>query len=279
MTTPSDPGRHAPVGVIEDYLVQGPEGVLGIRVADRASADQPASSNPRSPVPAGVRAPNVVEFENLEFDVISDNQVVWHQLAVRLDDNLDEVYALLCAILDRVQLSGEPFANAVEEALDSLTGILAVRRHLSERSRLACSGNSVHFWPLRRREDATPPWSRGVVLSVRNMTSGCRSRRRGEDDTGERREHWISTTTQLVPTGDRPLYLLSIQLTAAALDSGNTLPGLVASARSKLATHVVRLEAVLARLGYRDRDSDLYHSRWTLRTLLRSTRWAHISRL
>ena len=56
--------------------------------------------------------------------------------------------------------------------------------------------------------------------------------------TGERREHWISTTTQLVPTGDRPLYLLSIQLTAAALDAGHTLPSLIASARSTLATHV-----------------------------------------
>ena len=28
----------------------------------------------------------------------------------------------------------------------------------------------------------------------------------------------------------------------------------------------MRLDAVLARLGYRDRDSDLYQSRWTLRT-------------
>ena len=46
---------------------------------------------------------------------------------------------------------------------------------------------------------------------------------------GERREHWISTATQLVPTGDRPLYLLSIQLTSAALDSGQhpSRPGLI----------------------------------------------------
>ena len=82
----------------------------------------------------------MVEFENLEFDVISDNQVVWHQLAVRLDDNLDEVYALLCAILDRVQLSGEPFAEAVEEALDSLTGILAVRHSLIREKQVGLFG-------------------------------------------------------------------------------------------------------------------------------------------
>ena len=68
-----------------------------------------------------------------DFDVITDETGTWHQLAVQLDDNLDEVYALLCAILDRVQLSGQSFAEAIEESLDSLTGILAVRHSLYPR--------------------------------------------------------------------------------------------------------------------------------------------------
>jgi hypothetical protein len=83
----------------------------------------------------------------------------------------------------------------------------------------------------------------------------------------ERREHWISTTTQLMPTGDRSLYLVSIQLTAAALDVGWTLPALVEFARGRLGSEATRLDNVLKGLGYRDRDADLYRSRWALRTM------------
>lgn len=268
MTTPADPGRHVPVGVVEDYLVQGTDGVLGVTGSPtgRLLID-PHHQTLAVQFPAGERAPNVVEFENLDFDVISDDKVVWHQLAVRLDDNLDEVYALLSAILDRVQLSGEPFADAVEEALNSLTGILAVRHSLTREKQVGLFGELCVLLALAE--------SIGCDAAI----TSWRGPRAEEHDFGmpnddvevkttlsERREHWISTATQLVPTGDRPLYLLSIQLTTAALDSGHTLPDLVASARSKLAAQATRLEVVLAQLGYRDHDSDLYHSHWTLRT-------------
>jgi hypothetical protein len=268
MTTPTDAGRHVPVGVIEEYLVGGTEGMLGVS----GSPTGRLLIDPRHHLIAvqflaGDRAPNVVEFENLDFEVITDDKGVWHQLAVRLDDNLDEVYALLCAILDRVQLTGEPFADAVDEALNSLTGILAVRHSLTREKQVGLFGElcvllavadetgceaAVQSWrgPGREEHDFGMP-----LHDVEVKTT-----------LGERREHWISTATQLAPTGGRPLYLLSIQLTTAAVDAGQTLPELVKSARSKLSSQVARFESVLAKVGYRDRDSDLYHSRWTLRT-------------
>ena len=172
-----------------------------------------------------MRAPNVVELENVSFDVISDDHVIWHQLAVRLDDNVDEVYGLLCAILDRVQLSGYSFADAVEEALNSLTGILAVRHSLTREKQVGLFGelivllavaeetssaDAMNSWrgPLGEEHDFGLP---NADLEVKTTLS-------------ERRAHWISTATQLVPTGKRPLYLLSIQITGAALDAGHTLP-------------------------------------------------------
>jgi len=268
VTTTADSNRHVPVGVIEDYLLQGLDGVLGVSgtPTGRLLID-PHHETLAVQFPAGDRAPKVVEFENLRFDVMSDGDVVWHQIAVRLDDNLDEVYALVCAILDRVQLSGQPFAEAVEEALNSLTGILAVRHALTREKQVGLfgelyvllalaeiigCGNALTAWrgPLSEEHDFGMP---DVDLEIKTTL-------------GERRDHWISTTTQLVPTGDRRLYLLSIQITAAAVDTGRTLPGLVSSARSKLAHQVSRLDAVLAGLGYRDRDAELYHSPWTLRT-------------
>ena len=268
MTTTDDSSRHVPIGVVEDYLVQGLDGVLGV---DGSPAGRllisPHHQTLAVQFPPDVRGPNVVEFENLDFDVITDETGTWHQLSVQLDDNLDEVYALLCAILDRVQLSGQSFAEAIEESLDSLTGILAVRRSLSREKQVGLFGE---LWTLLAVAEAKG--AAAAIDSWRGPLGEEHDFGMSEADlevkttTGERREHWISTTTQLVPTGHRPLYLLSIQLTAAALDAGHTLPSLIASARSALATHVVRLDAVLARLGYRDRDSDLYHSRWTLRT-------------
>ena len=257
-----------PIGVIEDYLVQGLDGVLGVAGSPTGRLlISPHHQTLAVQFSRGLRAPNVVEFENLSFDVITDEQGTWHQLAVQLDDNLDEVYALLCAILDRVQLSGQSFAEAIEESLDSLTGILAVRHSLTREKQVGLFGE---LWILlslaesRGGAAAMDSW-RGPLGEEHDFGMSDADLE-VKSTTGERREHWISTTTQLVPTGDRPLYLLSIQLTAAALDAGHTLPSLVASARSKLATQVVRLDAVLTRLGYRDRDSDLYHSRWALRT-------------
>ena len=102
MTTTNDSSRHVPVGVVEDYLVQGLEGVIAVDGSPTGRLlISPHHQTLAVQFSPGPRGPNVVEFENLDFDVITDESGTWHQLAVQLDDNLDEVYALLCAILDR----------------------------------------------------------------------------------------------------------------------------------------------------------------------------------
>jgi hypothetical protein len=257
-----------PVGLIEDYLVSGLDGVIGVAgsPAGRLVID-PHHGTLAVQFQAGDRAPDVVEFENLSFDVITDERGTWHQVAVRLDDNLDEVYALLCAVLDRVQLAGEAFAEAMEEALDSLTGILAVRHALTREKQVGLFGELWVLLALAERigcGDAVSAW-RGPLGEEHDFGLAALDLE-VKTTLSERRAHWISTITQLVPTGDRPLYLLSVQLTGAAVNAGYTLPNLVALAREKLAVHVGRFDAALAHLAYRDRDSDLYHSRWTLRT-------------
>lgn len=262
----ADPHRHTPVAVVENYLSQGLDGVFGVEGSPPAQLRvDPHHQALAVQVTAGARAPDVVEFENLSFEVVVEGDEVWHKLSVTLDDNLEEVYAFLCTILDRVQLAGEPFAEAVEVALESLTGILAVRSALTREKQVGLFGELA------------------VLLALADQFGGgtamdCWRGPLGEEhdfgllDTdievkttlGERRQHWISSTNQLLPTTGRALSLLSIQLTAAAVEAGQTLPGLVSAARSRF--DEVRLNAVLARISYRDRDADLYHSRWTLRT-------------
>ena len=262
------PSRHVPIGVIEDYVVHGLEGVIGYAgtPTGRLQID-PQHQTLAIEFPAVGRAPNVVEYENLSFsEVVEGGDLVWHRLAIRLDDNLDEVYALLCAILDRVQLAGEPFADAVESARDSLSGIIAFRHCLTRERQVGLFGELLVLLALTESvgpRDAMYSWRGplgeehdfGIVMSDIEVKTTL----------GERREHWISSTTQLVQTGERPLYLISIQLTTGALDSGLSLPALIALARSRLALELPKLDSTLALSGFRDRDSDLYHSRWTLR--------------
>jgi hypothetical protein len=188
-------------------------------------------------------------------------------MAVRLDNNVEEVYALLCSIVDRVQLSHEDFAGAVEEALDSLTGILAVRRGLTREKQAGLFGELLVFLAVTDQSGAdvaTGAW-RGPLAEEHDFGL-AELDVEVKTTLSEQRHHWISSATQLVPTGSRPLYLLSIQLTAAALGAGWSLPVLVGEARVAAGSSVKRLDAVLAMIGYQNRDADLYRARWTFRT-------------
>src|SRR5437879_2172485 len=113
MTTTADSHRHAPLAVIENYLAQGLNGVLGVEGSPAGIVlIDPHHGTLAIRFPAHGRVPDIVDFQNLRFESIHDDGSMWHQMTVQLDDNVDEVYALLRSILDRVQLSGEQFADA-----------------------------------------------------------------------------------------------------------------------------------------------------------------------
>jgi hypothetical protein len=209
----------------------------------------------------------VADFENLSYEAIPAGGSQWQQLNVRLADNIEEVYALVCAILDRVQLAGEEFGEAVESTIASLTGILAVRQGLSRERQIGLFGELLVLLTLtcNRGESAALGSWRGPLGEEHDF--GLEEADVEVKTTlGERREHWIGSAQQLSRTGNRQLYLLSIQLTTAALARGWTLPGLVEVVRNKLQSVTAQVNAMLTSVGYRDRDADLYRSRWTLRT-------------
>lgn len=259
--------RHFALSVVEGYLANGVEGSLEVEGQPEARLTiDPHRSVLGVQVPATGPTPELTDFANLTFDEIDHGGSMWHQMTVRVDDNVEEVYALLCAILDRVQVAGQDFGPAVTEALDSFTGIVAVRRGLSHERRVGLFGELLVLLALvgdlgpatavaAWRGPAAEEHDFGLVdvdLEVKTTL-------------GERREHWISTATQLAPTGDRPLYLVSVQLTAAGLGAGWNLPSLVDAVRSASAGDKP-FEVGLQRAGYRDVDADLYRSQWALRT-------------
>jgi hypothetical protein len=260
--------RHAEVGAIEKYFTNRIDGVLSIQGSPPARlVMSPSSSELAIRVVASSHAPDVSSFTNISMDYLEDEGAAWHQLSVRVDDNLAEVYATLCAIVDRVQVSGAQFKVAVEEVLDSLADILARRRGLSEDQQLGLAGELLCVLAIGSESGfdvALDSWTgplgeehdfglSGVDVEVKVTLS-------------EKRHHWISSLSQLVPTPGRALLLLSIQLTLAGAGRGWSLPDLVKLVDEANGVHLAEVDARLERLGFRRIDADLYGSRWTMRT-------------
>ena len=261
-------GRHVELDVVQNYFQEKLDGVLTVegdppaRLVIAASHDELAIR-----VPATESVPDVTPFSNIRLDLIDDEQATWHQLSVRVDGNLAEVYATLRGVLDRLQVSKVPLSAAVESALDSLEEILAKRRGLSEDQQLGLAGELLTFVALADAEgvdSALEAWmgplgeEHDFALSTGDVEVKV--------TLGERRQHWISSLTQLIPTPGRKLYLLSIQLTPAGGGAGWSLPVLADRARRLNGAQASAVQLRLDGMGYRTNDADLYVSRWTLRS-------------
>jgi Putative PD-(D/E)XK family member, (DUF4420) len=268
MTTSTSASRHVPIVFVESYIARNLHGIVSIEgdPIARLVIDAPGSLLSLQ-VPAEETEPDVHAFEHLSFDVVHEDHQTWHQLTVRVDGNLDEVYGLICVIADRVQLSHEGFAQAVQASLESMAGLLATRRGLSRETQIGLFGELLVLLAIAKTPDAPKPVSTWLGPMREEHDFGY-----GDFDLevkttqGEKRHHWISSPTQLTPTPGRALYLVSIQVTLAAMGEGQTLPQLVALTRERVADEVVQLDAALASVGYRDADAELYHSNWVPRS-------------
>lgn len=261
-------GRHVELDVVQKYFQENLDGVLTVdgdppaRLVIAASHDELAIR-----VPSTESVPDVTAFSNIRLDLIDDEQATWHQLSVRVDGNLAEVYATLRGVLDRLQVSKVPLSAAVESALDSLEEILAKRRGLSEDQQLGLAGELLTFVALANTEgvdSALEAWM-GPLGEEHDFALSA-----GDVEVkvtlGERRQHWISSLTQLIPTPGRKLYVLSIQLTPAGGGAGWSLPVLADRARRLNESQASAVQLRLDGMGYRTNDADLYVSRWTLRS-------------
>jgi hypothetical protein len=270
MTVAAGGGRHAPVDLVESYQAQGVNGALVVAGAPSARieiAPQHRRLSLLVKVHGEARGPDLLDRANLAYDVQHEAGEMWHRLDVAFDDNLGEVYPVLCAVADRVQLGGETFTDAVEAVLGGLGDILAGRGGLPHEKQVGLFGELAVLLSLAG-------WT-----STAAAASAWRGPDREEHDFGlpaadvevkttmsEHRRHWIGGATQLVPTPGRDLYLLSLQITGAGNGPGATLTELVAAARALQGAPAGAMDAGLAASGWQPRHADLYRSRWALRT-------------
>lgn len=266
------PSRHLPWDLFNRLIEQG------------APAIELLSGNPRVEIftdaggaRIGVRTPHesadVPPSQLVEIDIHSRMIGGARQLEVSTSNTslYADFYAFACAVADRIQLQELPPQAAVEDALAAWSSLLQRVSLLTPEQQTGLMGE---LWLLKRLgqsigwvqaiEAWKGPGSEEHDFSVHAVDIEVKS------TLSERRHHVIGSLTQLVPTGSRPLYVLSIQFTGAGAGSGTSLAeaveGVQRSARAHSAHVAVRLNSQLEASGWRHDSADHYTSRFELRT-------------
>jgi len=221
----------------------------------------------------GLRGPAAPEetlpegFENLTVRRIHYGGRRMIEIAVTEPRLFRDAYTLLCAIADRVQLDQQTMTDAFAVTLRHLGHLLREEVVLSEKKEIGLVGELLVLSGLINalgRDIALSSWRGGdgeehdFGLSGHDLEV--------KTTAAERPVHWISSLTQLLETGARPLWLVSLQITAAG-EGGRTLPEFIERLRALLpsATHRDRLDERLQGVGWRDRYASSFRRGWRLR--------------
>ena len=267
---PDDAERHTPYATIQAYALDNVQGSFPIDGEPLSRIQLSPSDHQISllfEVTDNAPGPDLHALANLDYYLEDQAGKMWHRLDVAYEANLAEIYPVLCAIVDRVQLKGETLAQAVAQVLTGLSEILASRGGLTLQKQIGLFGELIVLLALADHTDA------------QQAVQAWRGPDREEHDFGltttdlevkttsaEKRSHWISGLTQLAPTPGRALYVVSIQLTAPGAGPGATLVELIAAAHALPDVPSQQLDVVLQDAGYHIQHNDLYARRWQFRT-------------
>jgi Putative PD-(D/E)XK family member, (DUF4420) len=260
--------RHIDREGLRQYLSAGAHAALKVEgIPALYLIVEPASHTLRLRAPQAKNTlPDVSAYKNLAAEIIYWRGAQWCQLSISGPVIVD-AYPLLIAIADRIQMLGTEFAVATRSALVAFREVLAEGSVLSAKAEIGLFGELLvllHLLATMPPQLALDAW-RGhepeehdfglpeLDLEVKTTTS-------------ETRLHWINSLTQLRPTLERPLYLGSLQLTAAGAD-GLTLAEM--AARTEAAVPLPLRESLLGKLsaaGWREATRSLYVRRFRLRT-------------
>ncbi|MBM7775985.1 hypothetical protein JOD54_006189 [Actinokineospora baliensis] len=177
-------------------------------------------------------------------------------------------YPLLCSIADRVQLDQMSPADALALTLREFAALLRREEGFPREREIGLFGELLSLAGLIHGLGAPAALAAWRGPEGEEHDFGLR----GDDvevktTSSERRTHWIESLPQLVPTGDRPLWLVSHQLTQAGTGAGARLGQLVERVRAMLGPGTGRddLDAGLAVWGWQEDLGERCDTRWTRR--------------
>ncbi|ADT97567.1 PD-(D/E)XK motif protein [Mycolicibacterium gilvum] len=262
-----NPKRHLSRAALDEYLDHSSPSVLTIpgepicrlvvdpaqrRIALRTTHDG-------RPAPA-------LDLEYIHLNVVHIDGDRWYELSIEYADHPHESYLLISDITDLLQQEGVTFEAAVVSAVATFEQILAHSRSLSREKQIGLFGELLFLIGCIRAtsvQEGIESW-KGFAPNEHDFVfpTGAFEIK---TTTTEARRHRISGLEQLRPLPDSPLWLISIQLTAATPATGRTLSEIVDEAR-ELTSDDTDLARSLARAGWRERDRDTYRTSYRLRS-------------
>lgn len=217
-------------------------------------------------VPAEGEAPDVEEFARLQVDTETGEGGDHHVLTAFAEGDHFETYSLFAAVIEDV-VRGTSLRTAVSNSVETYRSLLLSRGRLSTEKAVGLVGELLvleHLLDNRAEDAVMSAWvgpeaeEHDFVLTAGDLEV--------KSTISERRVHLIGSETQLARTGDRPLWLISIQLTRGGrAEDAFTLPELVTRIRARMSSPTT-LDTGLDAAGYRGRDAGLYRETYLLRT-------------
>jgi len=221
-------------------------------------------------VPAEGAEPDVSKFSRISFEVLGDGTEREFEIRVDATDAHFEAYNILTAIIDEL-FTGSTFARATTEALGSYKALLRGKSGLSTEQQLGLYGELLVVRQLIAsigEANAIEAWL-GPASEQHDFVFGafdaeCKT------TTSEKRIHTIGSASQLEKIPGRDLWLISVQITRAGLDAGESLNELVTAVAASLDTEADKFWNYLRGLGWRREDGDLYSQRFMLRSAVQT---------
>ncbi|MFP3459794.1 PD-(D/E)XK motif protein [Arthrobacter globiformis] len=217
-------------------------------------------------VPAEGSEPDVSKFSRISFAVLGDGPDSEFEIRVDATDAHFEAYNILTAIIDGL-FAGSSFARATTESLGSYKALLRGKSGLSTEQQLGLYGELLLLRQLIAylgEANAIEAWL-GPASEQHDFVFGafdaeCKT------TISEKRIHTIGSASQLEKIPGRDLWLISVQVTRAGLDSGESLNELVTDVAASLDMEADKFWGYLRGLGWRREDGDLYSQRFILRS-------------
>ncbi|MFD5243516.1 PD-(D/E)XK motif protein [Amycolatopsis sp. NPDC058340] len=262
--------RHASAETFDRYL------------ASRAPYDLPVKGSPdafifivpskpeiglRVKVDLDMEAPDT-GLHNIVARIAVHDRTPFFEVAITSSALFRDAYPVLCSMADRIQINGLSPSEALWATLDKMSTLLLAPDSLSREREVGLFGELLVLGGVIG--------SLGTAKAVEAWRGGTEEHDFGlpaqdvevKTTTGERRRHWIESLTQLERTGERPLWLVSHQLTTAGAGNGRTLSDLVDTIRSEIGSGLARndFERTLTDAGWHDDHRERLETRWTRRS-------------
>ncbi len=218
----------------------------------------------RAPVVPGVEAlPK--RLANVTVEILAEGDATYLDISTWVDrSQVTDSYAMLMAISDRIQDAGAEPLEALKETLAVWESILASRHRMDLRTEIGLFGELLVLRALFLvAPDAWAAWRGGLGEEHDFGFAGADVE--VKTTSGDRRIHWINGLTQLVATGDTPLWVLSLQITRGGASQGLTLPELINEVIEVAGSGQELVERNLAGSGWDPDQRDLFVDRWRLR--------------